>query len=109
MNRLPRLFFPLLLLIITTSDIFAQDLVIAIRQSQQQGFTFIDEDGATLFKLPLGHDPTVRQKREPFKLSNYYTIDFSANVLPVRNGDNYYLINQKGEKIRDMGNNYNWI
>ena len=81
----------------------------ALRQSSEQGFSFINTDGKVLFSLPTGHDPTVREKREPFTLGNFYDIDFSAGFLPVGDGDNYYLINEKGEKVRDMGGNFNWI
>jgi hypothetical protein len=109
MKKFSRAIIPLLLICITASDLLAQDIVFAVRQSREQGFAIINTDGKTLFNLPPGHDPTVRQTREPFKLSNFYPIDFSDNILPVENGENYYLINKKGEKLRDMGNNYNWI
>ncbi|KAA3633966.1 MAG: hypothetical protein DWQ02_12230 [Bacteroidetes bacterium] len=80
-----------------------------IRQSQEQGFKCIDEDGNLLFTLPPGHDPTVRTVKEPFKLSNFYFVDFSENILPVTDGHRYYLINKKGEEVRDMGEGFNWI
>lgn len=80
-----------------------------IRQSQEQGFKCIDENGNLLFTLPPGHDPTVRDVKEPFKLSNFYFVDFGKNILPVTDGHRYYLIDRKGEEIRDMGDGLNWI
>lgn len=99
----------LLLCFFSLPTLFSQERVMVIRQSQEQGFKCIDENGNLLFSLPPGHDPTVRKTREPFRLSNFYFIDFSENILPVNDGNLYYLIDKKGEKIRDMGDNLNWI
>ncbi len=97
------------LIFFTSAPLFSQDRVMFIRQSQEQGFKCIDEDGNLLFTLPPGHDPTVRTSKEPFKLSNFYFSDFSENILPVTDGNRYYLIDRKGKEIRNMGDNLNWI
>ena len=110
MNNCSKSFLLLFFLFTLHINIFAQNKIMALRQSAEQGFTFINRNGDVLFSLPPGHTPTVREKREPFTLGNFYEIDFSTGFLPVKGDDtNYYLINKKGEKVRDMGDNFNWI
>jgi hypothetical protein len=100
------LFFSILF---SVPSLLSQHNDMFVRQSQEQGFQCIDENGTLLFALPPGHEPTVRKTKEPFKLSNFYFVDFTENILPVKDDDRYYLINRKGEEVRDMGGNINWI
>ncbi|MCB0649803.1 MAG: leucine-rich repeat domain-containing protein [Saprospiraceae bacterium] len=109
MHRYPLLFVLQFFLLLTTSRISAQDQAMVVRQSREQGFTCINDQGTVLFTLPPGHDPTVRETNEPFKLSNFYFVDFSGDVLPVGDDLHYYLIDRKGEMVRDLGGDINWV
>lgn len=109
MHKYSLLFVLHLFLLLSTSGIIAQEQVMVIRQSREQPFICLNDQGEVLFTLPFGHDPTVRETNEPFKLSNFYFVDFSSGVLPVTDGDHYYLINRKGKKVRDLGGNINWV
>lgn len=107
MKYYPFLFIAVYLFILNTN--LAQDQVFALRQSKDQGFTFIDTSGKKLFELAPGHNPSVLSKKEPFKLGNFYSIDFSANVLAVNDGLHSYLIDRTGKKTANLQDSLNWI
>lgn len=99
----------LILLCFFPNFVTSQSHWIAVRQNFKDSLQFIKPSGELAFRLPYWIEPALEPKFSPLYLGNFYTVDFSAGKILVKEDSKVYFIDEKGQKLKSIDGSVNWI